>query len=81
MVLEIEYERLFQRNEPESLQKFIIKFVRYNIKSTYPAKIIYSILDKYIKKFVTYTGEFQKDLEEKCKKIICYYYYFPRSIS
>ena len=31
MSLEIEYERLYQMNEPESLQNIIIKYVRYKI--------------------------------------------------
>ena len=38
MSLEVEYERRYQRNEPESLQNFIIKYVHYNIKSMYPEK-------------------------------------------
>ena len=32
MSLEVEYERLYQRNEPESLQKFILKGYFYNIR-------------------------------------------------
>ena len=31
MSLETEYQRPYQRNEPESLQKNIIKHVRYEI--------------------------------------------------
>ena len=38
MSLEIEYERPYQRNEPESLQTIFIKNVRFNIKSIYPQK-------------------------------------------
>ena len=38
MALEVEYERLYQRNEPESLQNIIRKYIRYNIKSMYPEK-------------------------------------------
>ena len=36
MFLEIKYEGTYQRNESESLQKIIIKYVRCNIKSMYP---------------------------------------------
>ena len=32
MALEREYESPYQRNEPESLQNIIIRFVRYNFK-------------------------------------------------
>ena len=39
MSLAIEYERPYRRNELESLQKIVIKYVRYNIKSMYPEKI------------------------------------------
>ena len=35
MSLEIDYERPYQRTEPESLQSFI-KIVWYNIKSMHP---------------------------------------------
>ena len=45
MALQIEYGRLYQRNEPESLQKYIIKYARFNIKSMYPEKIIPSMID------------------------------------
>ena len=38
MVSEIEYERPYQRNEHESFQNIIIKYVRCNIKSMYPEK-------------------------------------------
>ena len=67
MSLEIEYERPYQRNEPESLQNFIVKFVRYNIKSMYPEKIICSILDKRAKKFVPYTAELECQLDFRTK--------------
>ena len=38
MVLEIEYERPYQRSEPELFQNIIIKYVSYNTKSMYPEK-------------------------------------------
>ena len=50
MSLEIEYERPHQRNEPKSLQNFIIKLVHYNIKSMYPEKIIHSMINDHVKK-------------------------------
>ena len=63
MSLEKEYEKPYQRNEPESLQKIIIKFVRYSIKSMYPEKIFSSILDKHAKQFVPYTAECEYQLD------------------
>ena len=50
LALEAEYEIPYQRNEPESLQYIIIKYVRYNKKSMYPEKIILSILEEHVKK-------------------------------
>ena len=57
MSLEIYYNRPYQINEPESLQNIIIKHVCYNIKSTYPKKIITPILYQHAKRFVPYTSE------------------------
>ena len=68
MSLEIEYERPYQRNEPESLQKCILKYDRYNIKSMYPEKINSSILDKYAKFFVPYTADCEYQLDFRCKE-------------
>ena len=59
MSLEIENNRPRQINEPETLQKIKIKYVRYKFKSMYPDKIIGSILDKHAKTFVPYTAECQ----------------------
>ena len=42
MALEIEYERFYQRIEPERLQNGITKYVRYNFKSMYPEYTIHS---------------------------------------
>ena len=47
MSLDIEYGRLYQRNEPKSLQNIIINYVRYNIKSMYPEKLISSTLNNH----------------------------------
>ena len=63
MRLEVEYERLYQRNEPESLQNIIIKYVRYNIKSMYPGKKFHSILEEHLKKFLPYSGECEYQLD------------------
>ena len=49
MAFEIEYERPYQLNEPESLRNIIIKYVRYTNKSIYPTKRIHSILEEKIK--------------------------------
>ena len=67
MSLQIEYERPYQRNEPESLQNIIIKDVRYNIESMYPEKIIHSIPDEHVKKFVPSTGECDYQLDYRSK--------------
>ena len=67
MSLQVEYERPYQRNEPESLQNIIIKYVRYNIKSMYPEKIIHSILKEHAKKFVPYTSECEYQLDYRSK--------------
>ena len=67
MSLEIEYERPYQTIEPERLQNNIIKYVRDNIKSMYPEKIIHSMIDEHVKKFVPYSGEYQLDYRSKDK--------------
>ena len=50
MSLEVEYERPYQRNEPESLQNIILKGYFYNIRSMYPEKLIRTILLKHNEK-------------------------------
>ena len=67
MSLEVEYERPYQRNEPESLQNIFIKYVRYNIESMYPEKIIHSILEELVKNFVPYSGECEYRLDYRSK--------------
>ena len=44
MSLEVEYERPYQRNEPENLQNIILRGYFYNIRSMYPEKLIRTIL-------------------------------------
>ena len=63
MSLEIEYERPYQRNEPESLQNVIIENDRYNNKSMYPEKIIHCVLEEHVKKFIPYSGECENRLD------------------
>ena len=43
MSLDVEYERPYQRNEPQSLQKIILKGYFYNIRVMYPEKLIRTI--------------------------------------
>ena len=62
MALEVEYERPYQRNEPESLQNIILKGYFYNIRAMYPEKIIRSILIKHKEKFVRYTAECEYEI-------------------
>ena len=63
MSLETEYERPYQRNEPESLQIIIMKYVRFNIKSKYPEKIILSMVEEHVKNIVPYSGECEYQLD------------------
>ena len=57
MSLEVEYERPYQRNEPESLQNIILKGYFYNIRSMYPEKLIRTILLKHQEKYSRYAAE------------------------
>ena len=67
MALQIEYGRPYQVNEPESLQKIIIKHVCYTIKWMYPKKIITLFLYKHAQMFVPYTSECEYRLDYRCK--------------
>ena len=62
MSLEVEYERPYQRNEPESLQNFILNGYFYNIRSLYPEKLIRTILLKHQEKFVRYVAECEYEI-------------------
>ena len=62
MSSEVEYERPFQRNEPESLQNIILKGYFYNIRSMYPDKLIRTILLKHQEKFVRYVAECEYEI-------------------
>ena len=62
MSLEVEYERPYQRNEPESLQNIILRGYFYNIRSMYPEKLIRTILLKHQKKFVRYASECEYEI-------------------
>ena len=67
MSLQIEYVRSYQINEPENLQNIIIKYVCYNIKWTYPKKLISLFLYKHAQMFVPYTSECEYRLDYRCK--------------
>ena len=62
MSLEEEYERPYQRNEPESLQNIILKGYFYNIRSMYPEKLISTVLLKHRKKFIRYAAECEYEI-------------------
>ena len=62
MSLEAEYERPYQRNEPENLQNFILKGYFYNIGSMYPEKLIRKILLKHQEKFGRYVAECEYEI-------------------
>ena len=68
MSLEREYERHYQRIEPESLQNIIMKYVRYNSKSMSLERIFSSILNKHAEIFVPYTAECEFKFEFGCKE-------------
>ena len=59
MASEVEYERPYQRKEPESLQNIILNGFFYNIRAMYPKKLIRTILLKHKEKFVCYAAEFE----------------------
>ena len=62
MSLEVEYERPYQRNEPESLQNITLKGYFYNIRSMYPEKFITRIFLKHKEKFVRYAAECEYEI-------------------
>ena len=62
MSLQIEYERPYQKNEPESLQNIILRGYFYNIRAMYPEKLIRIILLKHKKKFIRYTAECEYEI-------------------
>ena len=59
MSLEIEYERPYQKNEPERSQNIIIKYGYCHIKSRYPQKLLIIFSDKHDKMFIPYIAECQ----------------------
>ena len=72
MSLEVEYERPYHRNEPESLQNIILKGHFFNIRSMYPEKLIRRILLKHQEKFIYYAAECEYEIvlrNEKDNKI------------
>ena len=62
MALQVEYERLYQRNEPESLQNIFLKGYFYNIRSMYPENLIRIISLKHQEKFVRYAAECEYEI-------------------
>ena len=67
MSLEKEYERPYQRNELESFQNLIKKYVRYINESMYPEKKFCSRISEHVKKFVPYRGECEYQLDYRSK--------------
>ena len=84
MSLEVEYERPYQRKEPESLQNIILKGYFYNIRSMYPEKLIRESLLKHQEKFVRYAAEceyeivFRNEQENKIWEKNLLYIYLPK---
>ena len=62
MALQVEYERPYQRNEPESLQNIFLKGYFYNIRSMYPENLIRIISLKHQEKFVRYAAECEYEI-------------------
>ena len=71
MSLELEDERHYQKNEPESWQNFIIKYVCRQNKSRYPHKLLFNVSDKHTRMFRPFTAECQYHLEFTCKNQPC----------
>ena len=69
MSLEVEYQRPYQRNEPESLQNIILNGYFYNIRAMYPEKLIRTFLSKHQEKFIRYTAEWEYEIAFKNEKI------------
>ena len=68
MSLEVEYERPYQRDEPESLQNIILKGYFYNITAMYPENLIRTILLKHKENFVRYAAECEYEIAFKNEK-------------
>ena len=68
MALEVEHERPYQRNEPESLQNIILKGYFYNIRAMYPENLIRTILLKHKEKFVRYAAECEYEIAFRIKE-------------
>ena len=68
MSLEVEYERPYQRNEPQSLQNIILRAYLNNIRYMYPEKLIRTILLKHQEKFVRYAAECVYEIALKNEK-------------
>ena len=62
MSLEVEYERPYQINEPESLQNIILKGYFYNIRAMYPEKLTRTIILKHKEKFDRYAAECEYEI-------------------
>ena len=62
MSLEVEYERPYQINEPESSQNITLKGCFYNIRAMYPEKLIRTTILKHKEKFVRYAAECEYEI-------------------
>ena len=73
MSLEVEYERPYQRNEPESFQNIILKGYFYNIRFMNPEKLFRKILLKHHEKFARYVAEceYEKAFRNEQDNKIC----------
>ena len=71
MCSQIEYEKPYERKEPENLLNIFMKCVYRQIKPRYPQKLLINSSGKHIKMFRPYTAECQNDLEVRCKNQPC----------
>ena len=71
MSLEIEYERPYQGNEPESLQNVNIIYVYRQIESRYPQNLLEKISHEHAKMLTPYAAECQYELQFRCKNQAC----------
>ena len=84
MALQMEYQRPYQRNEPEGLHNIIFKVYFYNIRAMYPEKLFRTISLEQKRKFIRYAAEseyeiaFRNEEDNKIWESIFTFFYLPK---
>ena len=65
MALQMEYQRPYQRNEPEGLHNIIFKVYFYNIKAMYPEKLVRTISLEHKENLVRYAAESEYEIASR----------------